>query len=181
MSPLLPRLAVAAAARSGRPAVLVGARRGAVLHLAATDCETRCAFTATGRLRRGQHVLCGQRARVWRVAAEPSRRLCAYCLATVLPWSTRADWRALTTDDVVWALRHGRTAGDLEVAQRALVEARLLRAPVQLHDGRPARLLDVLRAHRRLQQPSPVGPADRAWAERLPLDGTTPRRHRPAA
>jgi hypothetical protein len=181
MSRLLPALALTAAARRGEQSVLVGARRGAVLHLVVTDCQSRCALTATGRLRRGQHVLCGQRARVWRHAPEPSRPLCAYCHAAVAPCSRATDWRSLTADDVVWALRHSRTAADVDVARRALVEAGLTNEPVWLHDGSYAgRLVDLLGRHRRLHQPTPASPGDRAWAERLPLDGTTPRRLRAA-
>lgn len=162
MSPrVLPTLAAATAARR-RPVLLVGTRRGAVLHLAAADCQDRCAVTATGRLRRGQHILCGQRGRAWRRAAEPFRPLCSYCAAAA-GTPADADWRRLTALDVLWALRHAVTADDLAAARRAMCESGLV-GITRLPDGTAVRLSALLVARTDRVRRGRWTPADTTWA-----------------
>lgn len=91
-------LPVVAAAAAGR--VLVGCRRGGVVHVAAPG---GAGLTPTGRLRRDQRPLCGQRARALRVWPVDGRPLCSRCAArstdfafVTLPRAERAALLAQT-------------------------------------------------------------------------------------
>ncbi len=74
---VLPAMAAAAAG-----AVLVGNRRGQVVHLAVLPAA---ALTSSGRLRRGHGPVCAQRGRVWRCWPIDGRPLCGRCLRTAGP------------------------------------------------------------------------------------------------
>lgn len=147
MTPVTHLPALAAAATGG---LLVGNRRGRVVHIARPGTK---GLTATGRLRRGAAPLCGQRARTWRqwpVDGRPLCRRCArYCQAarTVdLPRDVRARLLADTLATV-------RDSVSLAAARLAVCAG----PAGQVVDGRPLHR-HVAAAQQRLT-PAPVSTA----------------------
>lgn len=166
MSPLLPRLALHALARTHHP-ILVASRRGQVLHLVdAGCCHPNCSLTPTGRLRQGHRPLCGTRGRAWHFQDLPTRPLCEYCTAIASRHERRSDWSRLDVVDVLRAAAMATDAIGIDVAGRALLEAGLLNDP---------HARDVLRTYRQqLGRRDPLGPRDIAWLPTLPLEHPLP-------
>lgn len=142
MSVVLP--ALAAADLGG---VLVGNRRGRVVHVAVPGPK---GLTATGRLRRGTAPACGQRARSWRAWPIDGRPLCARCArscrAVIPPGIPRATLGRLLADTLATA----RDVATLSAARVAVCST----SSGLLVDGEPLHR-HVAMAQRRLLPAAP--------------------------
>ena len=148
MTAVLPLRALVALTGPARPlVVLVGRRRGSVLHLAVPG---RRGLTPAGHLRRADRPLCGRPAPSWPTVPVDGRPLCQRCEAAAL---RLADVHAR---DVARAMTRGQLAVSITTARD---EAALHAAVLAVCDGPPAllrpltRLVPPVRA--RLTRPRP--------------------------